>query len=116
MKKLLIFGGLGLVAFVGWQWYIGRRTNTTIKQYNDATKASQKEGQQALNTQLAAYQPMLANLVSLSGRIFNNNPIAPILRSDGTLVSPDSKDLSDVDDSHNSSFMLFGAQSLFGND
>lgn len=112
MKKALYwtFGIVGAVVL--WQWWISRRTNTQAAQYYDSTAASQKEGGKALTQQLAAFFPPLAHFVDISARVFNGNPIAPVLTGDGTLLTPGSKDVDTYQTDTGDRFYLFGAGAL----
>jgi hypothetical protein len=111
MRKTLIFIAGGIAIFAAWQWWLSRRTNTQSKQYFDSTNASRRESSRAGARQLDAYSslvPPLSNVVNLAGRIFNGNPIAPILTGDGDLVMPQNKTFDDVDGNQGNSTMLFG--------
>ena len=112
MKKT-VYWIIGSFAVIGlWQWWINRRTNLTNKQYHDATKASQKEGAQAMTQQLAAFLPPLSHLFDISARVFNGNPVAPILTGDGTLISPTAKDVNSYSTDTGQQYYLFGPNAV----
>ncbi len=109
MKRLTywIIGGTAIVVL--WQWWINRRTNLTTKQYNDSTKASQKEGAKAMTQQLASFMAPLSHLVDISARVFNGNPIAPILTGDGTVIPAGAKDVNSYSTDSGQQYYFFGA-------
>jgi hypothetical protein len=111
MKRAFVFLALALGGFVGYQWWISRRSNEGLRSYFDTTARSMDESAAAGERQLDAISLLAAPLAvvkDIRGILFNGSKMSPILTASGEVVLPEDKNSDDLSSDQGETILYFG--------